>query len=140
MGLDMYLDKNTYIFDSGSSLKITDDNGLINSDRVKYIIEEMCYWHKANAIHNWFVENVQGGDDNCGEYYVSVVKLKELLNLVLKVLDNHNQAQQLLPTRSGFFFGSNEYDKYYFTKLERTRKALEIAINENGDYYYHSSW
>lgn len=23
------------------------------------IAEEICYWRKANQIHNWFVENVQ---------------------------------------------------------------------------------
>ena len=29
------------------------------------IIEQVGYWRKANQIHNWFVENVQDGEDDC---------------------------------------------------------------------------
>ena len=28
--------------------------------------EEVGYWRKANAIHGWFVRNVQNGKDDCG--------------------------------------------------------------------------
>ncbi len=33
---------------------------------VTTIREEVLYWRKANAIHQWFVENVQGGEDHFG--------------------------------------------------------------------------
>lgn len=29
------------------------------------ISEEVAYWRKANAIHRWFVDNVQDGEDDC---------------------------------------------------------------------------
>ena len=35
----------------------------IKPKRISHIIEEMIYWRKANAIHNWFVENCQEGVD-----------------------------------------------------------------------------
>lgn len=52
------------------------------------LFEEIGYWRKANAIHNWFVENVQNGVDDCGEYEVSKSDLKELLSLCKEVKDN----------------------------------------------------
>lgn len=46
------------------------------------IKEEVGYWRKANQIHNWFVENVQNGEDDC-EYHHEVTK--ETLELLLKI-------------------------------------------------------
>lgn len=40
----------------------------------------VAYWRKANAIHNWFVENIQNGVDDCGTYEVTKEKLEELLH------------------------------------------------------------
>ena len=37
----------------------------IEFDRLSYIDEEVGYWRKANAIHKWFVDNVQDGNDDC---------------------------------------------------------------------------
>lgn len=51
------------------------------------IMEQVGYWRKANSIHNWFVENVQDGIDDC-EYHDEVTKeaLEELLDLCNIVL------------------------------------------------------
>ena len=45
----------------------------------KSIFEQVGYWRKANQIHNWLVNNVQGGEDDCGEYKVTEKQLKGLL-------------------------------------------------------------
>lgn len=58
----------------------------IKSERVSYITEEIAYWRKANAIHQWFVDNVQDGQDDCKEYYVSEDQLRELLSRCTQVL------------------------------------------------------
>jgi len=58
----------------------------IDPKRITNIVEEVGYWRKANAIHGWFVDNVQDGVDNCGEHYVSEEQIKELLGLVNKVI------------------------------------------------------
>lgn len=53
------------------------------------IIEEIGYWRKANQIHNWFVENVQDGVDDC-DYHNEVTKedLEELLYICQRVIDS----------------------------------------------------
>ena len=53
------------------------------------IKEEVGYWRKANHIHNWFVENVQDGVDDCA-YHDEVTKedLEELLHICEFVLNN----------------------------------------------------
>ena len=67
----------------------------IQPERVRYIEEEMGYWRKANAIHKWFVDNVQDGVDNCAEYYVSDEQLRELLARCEKV----TAASKLVPAK-----------------------------------------
>lgn len=57
----------------------------IDLNKVSYIVEEVGYWRKANAIHKWFVDNVQDGEDDCKNYYVSSSQLKELLELCKEV-------------------------------------------------------
>ena len=47
----------------------------------KSIIEDVGYWRKANAIHKWFVDNIQDGEDDCGYYEVAPEQLEELLNI-----------------------------------------------------------
>jgi hypothetical protein len=59
----------------------------IQPGRVSEVVEEAASWRKANAIHRWFVENVQDGNDNCGEYRVSAEQLRALLSLCSQVLE-----------------------------------------------------
>lgn len=98
MGLDMYLHKRTYVKNwehtpEGSKYQISITRGgkavaktEIDPDKIGYIIQEAGYWRKANAIHQWFVEHVQDGEDDCKEYHVSTEKLKTLLAVVKRVL------------------------------------------------------
>ncbi len=150
MGLDMYLEKRTYVkqWDHQSAeekheVVVTKGGQPTNIDpkKVKYIIEEAGYWRKANQIHRWFVENVQNGIDNCGDYYVGSEKLTELLELCKKVEADHSLAEELLPSASGFFFGGTEYDEWYFEDIKNTIAILEEALaDKHGDFYYSSSW
>jgi hypothetical protein len=174
MGLDMYLNRRIYVWsDQRGSLTITGVKSKIRPDKVKFIIEEAGYWRKANAIHMWFVKNVQDGNDNCKEYYVSKEDMQKLLDTVNKVLKaselvdgeinngytynkdgkrepivekgkyikDQTVAKALLPTTEGFFFGSTDYDQYYYQDLVNTKKILEDTLKENeGDYEYSSSW
>lgn len=152
MGLDMYLNNKKYIGANYEHNHITGNIDLygdgkkidINLNKVTYITERVAQWRKANAIHNWFVTNVQEGVDDCKEYYVSLEQLETLLNDVDQVLENHDLAESILPTKSGFFFGNTEYDEYYFDNLKYTKEILsEIIQNKNlyqDEFYYSSSW
>jgi hypothetical protein len=49
-----------------------------------------------------------------------------------------------LPTTSGFFFGSTEYDEYYYSDVEHTigmiKRVIEADVDGWADFKYHSSW
>jgi len=51
----------------------------------KCIHQNLASWRKANQIHSWFVENVQGGVDDCGYYIVSEGVLEELLGICKQI-------------------------------------------------------
>lgn len=150
MGLDMYLEKRTYVRQWGFqkpeeqyNVEVTKGGQPVKIDpkRVTYVIEEVGYWRKQNQIHQWFVENVQNGVDNCGEYCVSKGQLEDLLEICKKILNDNSLAEELLPTASGFFFGGTEYDEWYFDGIQNTIEILEEALSDtSADYYYSSSW
>jgi hypothetical protein len=91
MGLDMYLDAEKNIWGhSPDAEKAEKVKALFSFPDVEsqYITVgfEAMYWRKANAIHNWFVENVQDGNDDCGRYYVCTDQLQALHDLCVKVI------------------------------------------------------
>ena len=169
MGLDMYLEirKNEYCSkyhqDKGSDLAleypkditefIPNLTNLSISRKTNY---EVGYWRKANHIHNWFIQNCAYKDecgnpiDDCRPIEITVDKLEKLLDDCKKVLADHSLAETLLPTQSGFFFGSTEYDEYYFGEIEKTIEIIEPVLKfakhklEIKDYdwevYYQASW
>lgn len=121
------------------------------TERISEIIENVAYWRKCNHIHAWFVDNIQFGEDNCEEYYVPREKLKELVDVCKKVLKeirfdsdgavvNTEVVEELLPTASGFFFGTTDYDEYYVGGLKETIEQIEPLLEEEGSFYYQSSW
>ena len=150
MGLDMYLSKKTYVKywehngDNNYDVKVTKAGNptKIDPKKVSYIVEEVGYWRKANQIHQWFVDNVQGGVDDCRDAYVERDKLEELLNLCKIVSIDKDKAEQLLPTASGFFFGGTGYDEWYYEQINDTIEILEEALSDDeADHFeYHSSW
>jgi hypothetical protein len=151
MGLDMYLEKRTDVRHWSFQKEeeqfevVVKKGGVtypkINPKNVTTIVEEVGYWRKANQIHRWFVENVQDNVDNCGEYFVPLVRLRELLELCQKVKADNSLAESLLPHGSGFFFGGEEYDEWYFNDIETTIEVLQEALSdEDASYYYSSSW
>lgn len=103
---------------------------------------EVGYWRKANAIHRWFVHNVQMGRDECQKTKVDRQELQQLQKLCEQVIAQPSEADKLLPTRSGFFFGSTEYDENYFDDLKETVAICQRALKltENWEVYYQSSW
>jgi hypothetical protein len=181
MGLDMYLTKKVYVknwdhYPSSRRWDIKVSKGGIPAKTAlqpAYIIYHAAYWRKANAIHKWFVDNVQEGRDECQESYVEKKTLKELLDACLevqrqsqmvpdtvvngmvmtekcwdpiledgKVILEPEAAMKLLPTASGFFFGSTDYDQGYMEDIEETIRQLQVALSDpmEGDFYYQASW
>ena len=46
------------------------------------------------------------------------------------VLEDHSKAEELLPTRAGFFFGSTEYDDWYFGDVESVKTTFESILED----------
>ncbi len=168
MGLDMYLTKRIYIGSQYKHNKITGTINLkknnkkieINKNKINSIIEDVYYWRKSNAIHNFFVDNVQEGINNCQNYFVPYEKLKLLFKYIredLKYLDNIKKIKKdsnnteyyifenvkidklKLKPLSGFFFGSTNIDNWFYHDLKNTLEKLEPIIDEYSEYYYRSS-
>jgi hypothetical protein len=148
MGLDMYLNARKYLS------KHNDSDVLIAEHIAKVlprgfprptdIIVQVMYWRKANAIHRWFVETVQGGRDDCGDYVVDREQLQELVDTISQCIRKKSLAPVLLPTIAGFFFGGTDYDEYFWDDLRTTRTWLKKILKDpafNGwEFYYSSSW
>jgi len=181
MGLDMYLYRKIYVGNQyrkpENKVQVIipeNDEGtfpinkeFFNQDKVTYIIEEVAYWRKANSIHNFFVEEVQEGVDDCGEYYVEMEILKKLINFCkedikkiesrpyatetytdffskeekrYKKYDVDTELLNLQPTQ-GFFFGSCEIDEFYVNDLKETIEMISPLLEDKrNDYFYKSSW
>lgn len=158
MGLDMYLTKRTYV-QNWDYMKESEKNYVsvkgadekhIKPERVQYVIEQLCYWRKANHIHKWFIDNIQNGVDDGEEYIVSLPELKQLMDVCYEVITDNSKAQELLPTSDGFFFGGTAYDEWYFTQTTNTYKILKDIVEELESYetplnnsawmHYRASW
>jgi len=114
------------------------DSGLIDSNK-----NELMYWGKANAIHRWFVLNVQGGEDDCKMYKVTYEQIEDLLKVIKKVLDSEELAEECLPSCEGFFFGDTEYNEWYFQYLKKTYDTLTEKLkgySKKNKFNYWSSW
>ncbi len=154
MGLDMYLSAKKYMsryFDEKDSERIKSINEIfkIEGDEdgdygAQEVIFRVAYWRKANAIHKWFVDHVQNGQDDCNEYHITRDQLKSLMELCEQILANKKKAQELLPTQNGFFFGGTDYDEWYMGDIQYTvdrfKKILSDPAFEKSDFYYQSSW
>lgn len=187
MGLDMYLRAEKYV--SGYPFRDEEERGeyqrlvemfdvqeAVDPDTPSVVVKfTVAYWRKANQIHLWFVQNVQGGEDECRPHYVSRGQLKDLREACLrvigstelvpgevengvifsaehpagvaqiergKVMKDATLARELLPTASGFFFGSTDYNQWYWEDLKETVKQIDraLALPDEWDFEYQSSW
>lgn len=153
MGLDQWLYGRKFIWsDKKASIKLSGIKD-VNKDNIKYVEFEVGYWRKANQIHRWFVENVQNGEDDCGHYTMTIKQLSVLRNLCINVINYKpnkgivndvktiNILNALLPSGRGFFFGSYEYDDWYFENVENTIKIIDKCLKmDDTEFIYTSSW
>ena len=154
MGLDQYLyakrfthsgswakDEEKELF--ASLIGLTDISKFVETDFPTASIEvKVAYWRKQNAVHNWFVENCQGGEDECQTVFVGREKLEELRDLCREVLADPKLASDLLPTANGFFFGATDYDEWYTEGLTYTADTIDrlLTMPNEWDFEYSSSW
>jgi hypothetical protein len=159
MGLDMYLNVKESFSDYNYVTKqknkqysdIVEAAGIKTKEIAPVVSVEYTaiYWRKANQIHNWFVNTLANGVDQCQRIPVSRTRLVELHSICGQLLDTRSTelAFELLPPASGFFFGSTTIDEWYWQDLEHTHKELTELLEEihegnywNYDIEYQASW
>ena len=111
MGLDMYLDKCDRKVWGYKDMDIDEmkvNNPSLYEELKPFIVmrgkyspwesffSEVGCWRKANAIHRWFVENVQNDVDDCDQYEVSKEQLEELLDVCIYVRDKSKMVEGLI--------------------------------------------
>ena len=156
MGLDMYLTAERHLADyawkqpefrAAFHAVIAASKMPYDRDTPSVVVSTTIgYWRKANAIHNWFVNNVQDGVDKCQKADVSREKLQELLDLCKELIlqkDPYAVMEKLPPT-SGFFFGSSDINEDFWDDLNNTIAILQPVLDDHTlqdcDFYYQSSW
>jgi hypothetical protein len=107
--------------------------------------EEDAYFRKVNFIYHYFQPKLV---DECA--FVTKADLEDIIercDKILKGLDLRKEiphskidlAMELLPTQGGFFFGSIEYDKWYFHDVRNVRRQMKKLLrgfNEDTDVIY----
>ena len=157
MGLDMYLYRKEYV----STFAWTQDEKAVKEANLHSVIANhfnvdpnmggiyvdycVAYWRKANAIHGWFVNTLAGGVDECQPIYISLDRLIELRELANSVVLTPAMAGDILPTQSGFFFGSSDIDEWYISDMKNTVDMLDKIISsvspeDYPTFFYQASW
>jgi hypothetical protein len=129
MGLDMYLyrKKRRSDYATNEDYKQADD-------------VQLMYWRKANQIHSWFTQGAE--EDNCTPIPVTEKEILKLIDLCIDVLAKKDDAKELLPTVSGFFWGDTEYNEYYYQDISDTLQGLSEALDDiqPNDKLYYYAW
>ena len=162
MGLDQYLTAKKYVakwnYDGGFDNRVITQEfqdllPMDTPDITRYgqfagitVEYPVGYWRKANAIHNYFVQTLGEGVDECQEMYVpreTLSDLRERCQDVIASSDMEQMAQEVgLETVSGFFFGDTEYGEWYKEDLKLTIEICDfvLALPEEYSLHYQASW
>ena len=101
-----------------------------------------AYFRKVNFLFAYYQNNGKMVD----ECYALTDKddIDDIISRCERVLKDHKQAEYLLPTQSGFFFGSTDFDKWYFSDvkdcLRQMKKYRKLLENEETIGYVIFSW
>ena len=102
---------------------------------------KIANFRKVNFLFKFFEDRIGESDPTTIEVYTD--DLEELRERCIKVLADHTLAEELLPTCSGFFFGSTEYDEYYFKDVLRVLDTCESLLKhplDDGERYELHVW
>ena len=144
MGLDMYLKRKKWIgsqfgwrnFEGIVSIRLEGREIPIDLNNIDTIVESAAYWRKANAIHRWFVENVQKGNDDCGEYTVSLEDLENLLKLCKKVKNKAIIKEGKIKCGYSIDKEGNEIPHYVEGKyIENAEQIAKILPTQEGFFF-----
>lgn len=141
MGLDMYL----YSFEAKNRKKILNYEKLPSNEQWGLFeeMEVLADWRKANMLHNFFCTY----GEECLEEILYIIPRTLISEFIIKasvIITKKDKAlsAKALPTCSGFFYGSVEYDDDYYLTVCEAIKTLADILNKNPDdeFVYYASW
>ena len=100
-----------------------------------------AYFRKVNFVFAYY-QNIGKMVDDCYAF-TDADDIDDLISRCERVLKDHKQADYLLPTQSGFFFGSTDYDKWYFDDVKdclRQMKKFRKLLTDGVTGYVIFSW
>ena len=97
--------------------ELEDENEKINP------WNEVAYFRKVNFLIPFF-----GYEENCSNIEIGKYQVEDLIEACKEVLANHDKASFLLPTQAGFFFGSTDYDDWYFDDVQNVKEKFEEIL------------
>lgn len=135
------------------TIPIKESDAVDCFDMGKFKKTEVAYFRKVNFLLPFF-----GYEENCSDIEIAKCEVEDLVascNNVLALYDRHKTGElnetelvemvsEDLPTEGGFFFGSTEYDEWYFKDVEYVLKQFTNVLNEtdweNETLYMHCWW
>ena len=114
-----------------------------------YLTKKKCseigYFRKVNFLVNFFKKK---GFDVPNQIPLAIKRedAEELLSKGEEGLKDYSKGPELLPTMSGFFFGSTDYDNYYYDDVKAVRNYVkdkllpEFDTLEEGEDIYFETW
>ena len=102
---------------------------------------EVAYFRKFNVLLNWVDMHVKEVK-NCEDIILDKNTLQTLLQTLEQLTGK--SCQREFSTTDGFFFGSTQYDTYYWQDVGRLKKTLKKLLQET-DFerlvvYFHAWW
>jgi hypothetical protein len=115
----------------------------LKSDINYYYVGEDVYFRKVNFIYGFFSEEINPDTESC---IVSKSRIEDLVDACKRVFQNKGDvgyAEEHLPTHAGFFFGSTQYDDWYWEDVEDCYKEMVDVLDQmdEGDVFlWEFSW
>jgi hypothetical protein len=140
MGLDMYLNKKTFV---SNATIIVENQPLqkIQSKRITSVSEQIAYWRKSNQIHGWFIKNCHEITPDV-RYYVNredLVQLLEVCKQVKTLLDK--SITKVVEIENGFSRDDdgNINPKFVEHTVFDCDQVLELLPPTDGFFYGNQS-
>lgn len=92
--------------------------------------KKIAYFRKVNFLVKFMEDYYDHIIENCEPIQIDEDCILELKWRCESVLKNRKLADSLLPTVSGFFYGSTEYDDFYYSNVEQVLDSCKKILEE----------
>jgi hypothetical protein len=139
-----YLAKYGYEYRNNTitSIKSPQELEVIFNEEKKHIYPMSdAYFRKVNFIYEYFRNKLE--NESC---VITKNELNEFIQNCKEVYNkkgNENYAKQVLPTTSGFFFGSTDYDEWYWNDVKdciAQMQKIYKALKDDDYVMWDFSW